>query len=249
MRAPPGHTLHRRPRPAPGLAARVRRGRPAPDRLPRRRRARRPHAVGHRDGRRLGVRRRCLRRSPASPRSAVHVARAGPRSGRPPVRLERSSALSRWSRRVDRVLDQARSPIRPGGAGPGRRRRGGPRRRDARPASALPLLPPTVRAARRRGTRNAVRHGAGPAGARAQRSTCRRRGPVAGLDRLPRADRVRDARGDRAAAQRHERGRRRAGRRLVCRDGRLRCASAGQSLRPRARTAVRAPPRVRRRIT
>ena len=91
---------------------------------------------------RLGVRRRRLRRSPASRRSAVHVAR--------PVRDRTTAcptgAIPRASASVSPRgprLDHARSPRRPGGARPGRPR-GWTRRRDARPASALPVLPPAT---------------------------------------------------------------------------------------------------------
>ena len=164
VRAPRGHTLHRRPGPAPEL------GSSSPMGGDQRQTGYR--IVVEHDGDTLwdsgmvdgsAYRRRRLRRSPAAVRRrAVHVdaCRSGIRTTACPTGAIRR-AFASVSPRGPRP-GSARSPITtrrcpsPGDGG-----EVGPRRRDARPASAVPLLPPSVPAARDVAARRCTpRHGA-----------------------------------------------------------------------------------------
>ena len=202
VRAPRGHPVHRRPGAAPELAARAD-GAQRQTALPDRRGT--TALLWDSGGSRLGEPIDVAYGGPPLP-SASELrtwTRARSARGRPPVRRSASR--------------RAFAPVSPSGPRPGSAAIAATTRRCPSPAtrrgvddddamlgrlSAVPLLAPRVPAARAtwRGRRCTPR-ARGLLELGGQRRTRRRRGAGAGLDRLPRADRVRGARRDRAAAR------------------------------------------------
>ena len=226
-------------------------GRPAPDGLPHRRRARRPHAVGHRDW--STARRPSTLPTPVARCPPERCARGACRSatGRPRYPTGATRPLSRRPRRVDRVAGSGAIAARPGGAGP---RRGGevdPDDAMLRPAAALPLPAPAVRARRGDAVR-ATLYATARGVCWTSSSTAQRVGDAVLVARAgpttARASSTQTYDVTELLRTGDERARRRPRRRLVRRHVGFDARRAGTSLRRASRAAVRAAPRVRRRL-